>query len=160
MENRASFTSEQVIVSYPREILSRPLWKAILTFVTSCHFPKCGNAKFLLETFFVCFRIFEIELKPARFIDSSVSSRIFLCSKIYDARLTYIYNIQFFDDNIFRGIIFRKEFSLFSKMVQATHSPFSVSPSSLRRKMVPRNPALNCWCSVSRHIKIKIETVQ
>ena len=45
-------------------------------------------------------------------------------------------------------------------MVQAAHSHFSVSPSSLRRKMVPRNPALNCWCSVSRHIKIKIETVQ
>ena len=45
-------------------------------------------------------------------------------------------------------------------MVQATHSHFSVSLSSLRRKMVPRNPALNCWCSVSRHIKIKIETVQ
>ena len=45
-------------------------------------------------------------------------------------------------------------------MVQATYSPFSVSPSSLRRKMVPRNPALNCWCSVSHHIKIKIETVQ
>ena len=64
------------------------------------------------------------------------------------------------DDNIFRGIIFRKEFSLFSKMVQATHSLFSVSPSSLRRKMVPRNPAFNCWSSVSLHIKIKIETVQ
>ena len=28
--------------------------KAILTFVSSCHFPRCGNAMFLFETFFVC----------------------------------------------------------------------------------------------------------
>ena len=70
---------------------------------------------FLFETFFVCFRIFEIELKPPRFVDSSVSSRISLYLEVYDAGLTYIYNILFFDDNIFRGIIFRKEFSLFSK---------------------------------------------
>ena len=67
--------------------------KAILTFVSSCHFPQCGNAMFLFETFFVCFLIFEIELKPARFIDSSVSSRIFRYSEIFDAGLTYIYNI-------------------------------------------------------------------
>ena len=40
-------------------------------------------------------------------------------------------------------------------MVQATSSPFSVSLSSPTRKMV-----LNFWCWVSRHIKIKIETVQ
>ena len=51
---------------------------------------------------------------------------------------------NFFDGNTFRGIIFRKEFSLFSKVVQATNSPFSVSLSSLTRKMVPRiRPALN-----------------
>ena len=31
-------------------------------------------------------------------------------------------------------LIFEKKFSVFSKMVQATTSPFSVSPSSLRRK--------------------------
>ena len=61
--------------------------------------------------------------------------------------------------SLFRGIIFRKEFTLFSKVVQATNSPFSISLASLTRKMVP-NPALNFWCSVSRHIKIKIETVQ
>ena len=40
---------------------------------------------------------------------------------------------NFFDGNIFRGIIFRKEFSLFSKMVQATTSPFSENG--------PANPA-------------------
>ena len=157
---------------------------------------------FLFETFFVCFFIFEIELKPATFIDSSVSSRIFLYSEIYDAGLTYIHNNYFFDDNIFRGIIFRKEFSLFSKMAQAKNGSFSVSPWSLTRKMVSQsglkflvknvhkkvlsfvssrrfgnNPFisrifqpfgqnqtftvhLNFWCSVSRHIKIKIKTVQ
>ena len=38
---------------------------------------------------------------------------------------------------ISRGIIFRKESSLFSKMVQATNGPFLVSLSSLTRKMVP-----------------------
>ena len=48
---------------------------------------------FLSETFFVCFLIFEIELKPARFVDSSVSLRIFLYLEIYDAGLTYIYNM-------------------------------------------------------------------
>ena len=31
-------------------------------------------------------------------------------------------------------LIFEKKFIVFSKMVQATTSPFSVSPSSLRRK--------------------------
>ena len=99
---------------------------------------------FLFEAFFVCFLIFEIKLKPARFIDSSVSSRIFFYSEIYDHGLTYIYNIYFFDDNIFRGIIFRKEFSLFSKMVQAKYDPFSVSP----------------WKKWSRDPALKIETVQ
>ena len=48
---------------------------------------------FLSKTFFVCFVIFEIELKPARFVDSSVSLRIVLYSEIYDAGITYIYNI-------------------------------------------------------------------
>ena len=49
---------------------------------------------FLFETFFVCYLINEIEsVKLARFVDSSVSSRIFLYSEIYDAGLTYIYNI-------------------------------------------------------------------
>ena len=93
VENRASFTSEQVIVSYPREILFQPLWKRYSYVRESCHFPRCGNAMFLFETFFVCVLIFEIELKPARFVDSSVSARILLYSEIYDAGLTYIYNI-------------------------------------------------------------------
>ena len=48
----------------------------------------------------------------------------------------------FFDENIFSGYIFWKEFNLFSKVVQATNCPLSVSPSSVTRKMVPRNPAL------------------
>ena len=130
--------------------------KAILTFVSSCNLQQCGNAMFLFETFFVCFLIFETELKPARFIDSSVSSRIFFYSEIYDHGLTFIYNIYFFDDIIFRSIIFRKEVSLFSKMAQAKNDPFSVSPW---RKW-SRDPALNFWRSVSRHINIKIETVQ
>ena len=60
METRASFTSEQVIVSYPREILSQPLWKRysyvreFLSFPTMwqrnvsfrnflCLFPYFGN---------------------------------------------------------------------------------------------------------------------
>ena len=49
---------------------------------------------------------------------------------------------KFFDENIFSGYIFRKEFNLFSKMVKATNCPFSVSPSSVTRKMVQPNPAL------------------
>ena len=46
-------------------------------------------------------------------------------------------------------------------MVQVTNAGSlfrqSVEPD---RKIGPTNPALNFWCSVSRHIKIKIETVQ
>ena len=61
---------------------------------------------FLFETFFVCFLIFETELKPARIVDSSLSSRSFLYSEIYDARLTYIYNILFFDGNIILEVLF------------------------------------------------------
>ena len=38
--------------------------KAILTFVSSCHFKRCGNAMFLFESFFVCSVNFEIELRP------------------------------------------------------------------------------------------------
>ena len=55
-----------------------------------------GNAVFLFEAFLFVFVIFEIELKPARFIYSSVSLRIFFYSEIYDHGLTYIYNIYFF----------------------------------------------------------------
>ena len=39
VENRASFMSEQVIVSYPRELLSETLWKSY-SFVRSSHFPR------------------------------------------------------------------------------------------------------------------------
>ena len=118
---------EQIIVSYPRELLSQPFWKKLF-FPSFLSFPtaRCGNAMFLFETFFVCFLIsFEIELKPARFVDSSVSSRIFLHSEIYDARLTYyIYNISFFDDNIFRGIFFRKNLVCFQKWSRPRIIPF------------------------------------
>ena len=145
-------------ISYPRATLSRPLWISFYYVREFLSFPtvRSGNAMFLFEAFVVCFLIFEIELKPARFIDSSVSSRIFFYSEIYDHGLTFIYNINFFDDIIFRSIIFRKEVSLFSKMAQAKNDPFSVSPW---RKW-SRDPALNFWRSVSRHINIKIETVQ
>ena len=63
--------SEQVIVSYPKELLSQPLWKSCSYVREFLSFPtaRCGNAVFLFETFFVCFLIFEIELKPARFFD-------------------------------------------------------------------------------------------
>ena len=37
-------------------------------------------------------------------------------------------------------LIFEKKFSVFSKMVQATTSPFSVSPSSLRRNSCLKGP--------------------
>ena len=72
-ENRASFTSEQVIVSYPREILSQPLSISFSYVREFLSFPTArrGNAMFLFEAFFVCFLIFKIELKPARVIDSS-----------------------------------------------------------------------------------------
>ena len=95
MENRASFMSEQVIVSYPKAgiIVSASLKKLFLRSFLLFPTARCGNAMFLFETFFVCVPIFEIELKPARFVDSSVSARILLYSEIYDAGLTYIYNI-------------------------------------------------------------------
>ena len=85
--------SEQVIVSYPKELLSQPLKKLFLRSFLPFPTARCGNAMFLFEALFVCFLIFEIELKPAWLVDSSVSSRIFLYSEIYDAGLTYICNI-------------------------------------------------------------------
>ena len=93
VDNRASFTSEQVIVSYPREIFSQPLWKSSSHVREFLSFPTMWqrNHGFLFETFFVCFLIFEIELKPARFIDSSVSSRIFLSYETFLWCWTYLH---------------------------------------------------------------------
>ena len=93
VENRASFTSEQVIVSYPREILSQPLWKSYSYVREFLSFLTMWQSNVSFRNFLCLFPYFEIELKPARFIDSSVSSRSFLYSEIYDAGLTYIYNI-------------------------------------------------------------------
>ena len=64
------------------------------------------------QCFFSKLSLFVSLFLKLNFIDSYVSSvtlRIVLYSEIYDAGITYIYNISFFDDNIFRGVIFRKE---------------------------------------------------
>ena len=66
VENRASFRSEQVIVSYLGKYCLSLFEKAILTLVSSCHFPRCDNAMFLFKTFFVCSLIFETELKTGQ----------------------------------------------------------------------------------------------
>ena len=111
--------------------------KAILTFVS---FPTMRQCNVSSRNFLCWFPYFVIELKAARLTPLSAiefsSTRKFLMLGI----LTF--TIFFFYENIFSGYIFWKEFYLFSKMVQATNCPFSVSPSSVTRKMVSRNPAL------------------
>ena len=45
--------------------------------------------------------------------------------------------------------------------VQSETISFKIENASGRNEVyVDENPALNCWCSVSRYMKIKIETVQ
>ena len=133
--------SEQIIVSYPKEKLSRPLWKSYSYFVS---FPTMWQRnEFLFETFFCSFPYFVIELKPARL--TLLSTLEFPSTEKFMMLGLLTFTI-FFDENIFSGYILRKEFNLFSKMVQATSCPFSVSPSSVTRKMVPLNPALFLFC--------------
>ena len=56
-------------------------------------------------------------------------------------------------------LFFEKNLVCFQKWSRLRIVPFpsSVEPDT---KNGPANPALNFWCSVSRHVKIKIETVQ
>ena len=85
--------SEQVIVSYPGKYCLNLFEKAILTFVSSCHFPRHDVAT---QYFFSKLSLFVSLFLKLNFIDSYVSSvslRIVLYSEIYDAGITYIYNI-------------------------------------------------------------------
>ena len=73
---------------------------------------------FLFEAFFVCFLIFfKLNLNQPGSL-THLSAQEFSSTRkfIIMGLLTFTIFI-FFDDNIFKGIIFRKEFSLFSKMV-------------------------------------------
>ena len=143
LENRASFTSEQVIVSYPREILSEPLWKSysyvreFLSFLTMwqsnvsfrnflCLFPYFWN---WIKTSQVHWLFCQLEKFP-------------LLRNLWCWAYLHLQYFNFWLQYYFRGIIFRSEFSLFPKMVLSTNSPFSVRPWNLTRKMVPRKSGL------------------
>ena len=70
---------------------------------------------FLFETFFVrLFPYFVIELKPARL--TLLSALEFSSPRKFMVLGLLTFTI-FFDENIFSGYIFRKEFNMFSKMV-------------------------------------------
>ena len=157
MENRASFPSKQVIVSYPRGILSQPLWKSYSYFREFLSFPtaQCGNTMFLFKTFFLCFLIFEIELKPARFVNL-LSAWEFSCTrKCMMLGLLTFTTLKFLMTIYLEVLLFEKNTVCFQKWSRLQIVPF---PSV--RQAWDENPALNCWCSVSCHIKMKIETVQ
>ena len=58
VENRASFTSEQVIVSYPNEILSQPLWKSYSYGREFLSFPTMWQRNFSFRNFLCLFPYF------------------------------------------------------------------------------------------------------
>ena len=58
VENRASFTSEQVIVSYPREILSQPLWKSYSYVGEFLSFPTMWQRNVSFQNFLCLFPYF------------------------------------------------------------------------------------------------------
>ena len=110
--NRTSFMSEQIIVSYPGEkIVSACLKRAILTFVS---IPTMWQRDVSFRNFLCSFPYFVIELKPAKLTLLSALEYFSPRKFMMLGALTFT---TFFDENIFSGYIFRKEFS---KMVQAT----------------------------------------
>ena len=58
VENRASFTSEQVIASYPREILSQPLWKSYSYIGEFLSFPTMWQSNVSFQNFLCLFPYF------------------------------------------------------------------------------------------------------
>ena len=89
---------------------------------------------FLFETSFVCFVIFEIELKPASSL-TLLSAREFSSTRKFMMLGLLTFTIFNFLMTISLEVLFfEKKFSVFSKLIQATNRTFSVSPSSLRRK--------------------------
>ena len=65
-ENRASFTSEQVIVSYSREILSRPLWKSYSYVREFLSFPTMWQRNVSFRNCFCLFRYFSHWIKTSQ----------------------------------------------------------------------------------------------
>ena len=117
VENKASFTSERVIVSYPREILSQPLWKSHSYVLEFLSFPTMWQCNVSFRNFLCLFPYFWNWIKNRPGSLALLSAR------------------EFFSN---RKFLMLSLLSLFSKVVQATNSPFSVSLSSAARKMVPR----------------------
>ena len=58
VENKAIFTSEQVIVSYPREILSQPLWKSYSYVRELLSFPTMWQRNVSFRNFLCLFPYF------------------------------------------------------------------------------------------------------
>ena len=138
VENRASFMSEQVIVSYPREILSQPLWKSYSYVRGFLSFPTMWQRIVSFQNFLCLFPYFWNWIKNRPGSLTLLSAREFSSNRKFIMLSLLTFTIFHFLMAISLGIIFRKEFSLFSKVVQATNSPFSVSLWSLTRKMIPR----------------------
>ena len=143
VENRASFTSKQVIVSYPREILSQPLWKRYSYVREFLSFPTMWQRNVSFRNFLCLFPYFWnwIKTSQVRWLFCQLEKFPLLGNLRCWAYLHLQYLIFWWQYH-FRGIIFRSEFSLFPKMVLSKNSPFSVSPWSLTRKMVPRKSGL------------------
>ena len=81
LENRASLTSEQVIVSYPREILSQPLWKSYSYVREFLSFPTMWQRNVSFRNFLCLFPYFWNWIKNRPGLLTLLSAREFSSSK-------------------------------------------------------------------------------
>ena len=119
VENRASFTSEQVIVSYPREILSQPLWKSYSYVREFLSFPTMWQRNVSFRNFLCLFPYFWNWIKTSQVHWLFCQLEKFpLLRNLWCWAYLHLQYLMFWWQYHFRGIIFRNEFCLFSKMVQ------------------------------------------
>ena len=110
--------------------------------MSSCHFPRCGNAMSWPGS---------LTLLSAREFSSN---RKFMMLSL----LTFTIFIFLMEISL-KVLFFENNLVCFQKWSRLRISPFP-SVCQPDTKNGSPNPALNFRCSVSRHIKIKIETVQ
>ena len=161
VENKASFTSEQVIVSYPREILSQPLEKSYSYVRELLSFPTMWQRNVSFRNFLCLLPYFWnwIKSRPGSLtllsaIEFSSNRKFMMLSLLTFTIFNFLMAISL------EVLLFEKNLVCFQKWSRLRIVPFPWVCRAWHEKWSRENPALNFWCSVSRHIKIKIETVQ
>ena len=142
VENRASFTSERVTVSYPREILSKALWKSYSYVREFLSFPTMWQCNISFRNFLCLFRYFLNWIKTSQVHWLFCQLEKFpLLRNLWCWAYLHLQYLIFWWQYHFRGISFRKKLVCFQKRSRLWIVPFPSARGAWHEKWSCQNPS-------------------